>query len=500
MRQRSIFGAPAPASYVGTLRVVGAGESGPANSHPSTVHGIITFGTRQRVQREEGVEGRGGPKIAFVGGGSYQWGPKIILDVALNERLRGGTLVLHDISAEALDDMFDWRRKAIERATADLKLEKTLVLEEALRGADFVVLSISTGGLDATALDLEIPARYGVVQTVGDTVGPGGLFRGLRNIPVVVEIARAMERFCPEAVLLNLTNPLTILTRAVTMATSIRAIGLCHELFSTLGMLSKMFEAPEEAINVRVAGINHFIWVTEVSVHGRDVTGEAFRRIAGGEAREISLSDTDGNTDPFVNTWGIRTELCTLYGYLPAAGDRHVCEFLPGYLQDEKERERLDLRVTTVDVRRDRLAQDREMVRRMIRDDEPIPTRRSREEISDIIAAMWTGEDSVNIVNLPNAGQIRDLPFGAVVETYGALNGAGASGIVFGELPPPVAALVHSHVFNQEAIVLAGLTEETDLAFRAFLNDPLVGNRADARDMFDEMLEAQRGYLPHVAS
>jgi alpha-galactosidase len=440
---------------------------------------------------EEDVEGRSGPKIAFVGGGSYQWGPKIILDVALNVGLRGGTLVLHDIDAEALEDMYDWGQRAIEQANADLKLEKTLGLEEALQGADFVVLSISTGGLDATALDLEIPARYGVVQTVGDTVGPGGLFRGLRNIPVVVEIARAMERVCPDAVLLNLTNPLTVLTRAVTKATSIRAVGLCHELFSTLGMLSKIFDTPEEAINVRVAGINHFIWVTEVSVHGRDVTGEAFRRISCGEAREISLSETDGDTDPFMNTWGMRTELCRLYGSLPAAGDRHVCEFLPGYLQDEKERERLDLRVTTVEVRREKLTADRDKVRGMIRGDEPIPTGRSREEISDIIAAMWTGEDSVNIVNLPNAGQVRDLPLGAVVETYGALNGAGASGIVFGELPPPVAALVHPHVFNQEAIVQAGLTGDTDLAFRAFLNDSLVGNRPDAREMFEEMLEAQ---------
>jgi alpha-galactosidase len=414
----------------------------------------------------------------------------------LNEELRGGTVVLHDINGEALDDMYQWGQDALDVVQADLKLEKTLRLEEALEGADFVVLSISTGGLDATALDLEIPARYGVVQTVGDTVGPGGLFRGLRNIPVVVEIARAMEEYCPDAVLLNLTNPLTVLTRAVSKATSIRAVGLCHELFSTLGMLSKMFDLPEEAINVRVAGVNHFIWVTDVSVHGRDVTEEAFRRISGGEAREISLSDAAGDTDPFTNTWGFRTELCRLYGYLAAAGDRHVCEFLPGYLREEKERERLDLRVTTVDVRRERLATDRERVRRMIQGEETIPTGRSREEISDIMAAMWSGEDSVNIVNLPNAGQVRDLPLGVVVETYGALNGTGASGIVFGELPPPIAALVHPHVFNQEAIVQAGLTGDTDLAFRAFLNDPLVGSGPDARKMFEEMFEAQREYLP----
>jgi alpha-galactosidase/6-phospho-beta-glucosidase family protein len=296
--------------------------------------------------------------------------------------------------------------------------------------------------------------------------------------------------------LLNLTNPLTVLTRAVSKATSIRAVGLCHELFSTLGMLSKMFGAPEEVINVRVAGVNHFIWVTDVSVHGRNVTEGAFRRISGGEAREIALADAAGDADPFVNTWGFRTELCRLYGYLLAAGDRHVCEFLPEYLRDEKERERLDLRVTTVDVRRERLAADKDRVRRMIGGQEPIPTGRSREEISDIIAAMWTGEDSVNIVNLPNAGQVRELPLGAVVETYGVLNGNGASGIVFGELPPPVAAFVHPHVSNQEAMVQAGLTGNKDLAFRAFLNDPLVGNQPDAGQMFEEMFEAQAAYLP----
>jgi alpha-galactosidase len=446
------------------------------------------------------VDDRGGPKIAVVGGGSYQWGPKIILDVALKMELRGGTLVLHDINAEALDDMFDWGEKALNQADADLQLEKTLSVEDALEGADFVVLSISTGGLDATALDLEIPAQYGVVQTVGDTVGPGGHFRALRNIPVVVEVARTMERICPDAVLLNLTNPLTALTRAVTKATSIRAVGLCHELFSTLSMLSKMFDAPEGAINVRVAGVNHFIWVTDVSVRGHDVTEEAFRRISGGEAREIALADAAGDKDPFVNTWGFRTELCGLYGYLPAAGDRHLCEFVPGYLSDEKERKRLDLRVTTVDVRRERLAADRERVRRMIRGGEPIPTGPSREEISDIIAAVWTGEDSVNIVNLPNAGQVRDLPLGAVVETYGALNGTGASGIVFGELPPPVAALVHPHVFNQEATVQAGLTGDRDLAFRTFVNDPLVASQADARALFDEMFEAHSAYLSQFES
>jgi alpha-galactosidase/6-phospho-beta-glucosidase family protein len=436
------------------------------------------------------------PKIAVVGGGSYQWGTKIIQDVALNEDLRGSVLTLHDIDPESLDDLYHWGEKMVGLAGADLALEKTDDLDEALSGADFVVLCISTGGLDAMAPDVEIPARYGVIQTVGDTVGPGGLFRGLRNIPVVVDIARAMEERCPDAVMLNLTNPMTTLTRAMSKTTQVRCIGLCHELFSTLAMLSWMFDVPEEALDVKVAGVNHFIWITRVCVRGKDVTREAFRRISDGEAREIALEKAGDDPDPFINTWGFRTELCRIYGHLPAAGDRHLCEFLPGYLSDERERERLDLRVTTIEVRRERLAESREQVRRMIDGEEPINLERSREEISDIISAMVTGKNSVNIANLPNEGQIRDLPAGAVVETYGAISGLGASGVAFGELPAPIAGLVHPHVLNQEMIVEAGLTGDKDLAFQAFLNDPLVSHHPEARNMFEEMFEAHSQYLP----
>ena len=436
------------------------------------------------------------PKIAVVGGGSYQWGPKIIQDVALSDDLQGSILTLHDIDSEALDDLYRWGEKMAALAGADLVLERTGDLDEALSGAHFVVLCISTGGLDAMAHDLEIPARYGVVQTVGDTVGPGGLFRALRNIPVVVDIARVMEERCPDAVMLNLTNPMTSLTRAMSKTTQVRCIGLCHELFSTLAMLSGMFDVPEEALDVQVAGVNHFIWVTRVAVRGRDVTREVFRRIADGEAREIALESAGDDPDPFINTWGFRTELCRIYGYLPAAGDRHLCEFLPGYLADERERERLDLRVTTIDVRREKLAESREQVRRMIAGEEPIDLKRSREEISDIISAMVTGKNSVNIANLPNEGQIRGLPAGAVVETYGAISGLGASGVAFGELPAPIAALVHPHVLNQEMIVEAGLTGNRDLAFQAFLNDPLISHHPESRNMFEEMFEAHSRYLP----
>lgn len=438
----------------------------------------------------------GGPKVVIVGGGSYQWGPKLVLDAAMSEDLGGGSLVLHDTDSVALDDVFRWGERAVGLAGSGLKLEKTQRLDEAFEGADFIVLSISTGGLDAMARDLEIPEGYGVVQTVGDTVGPGGIFRALRNIPVVVGIAREMERVCPDAVLLNLTNPLTALTRAVTKTTSIRTIGLCHELFGTLEVLAEEFGVPEDRLDVEVAGVNHFIWITRIAAGGRDVTDETRRRVAEGRVRDAVLEKVGNDTDPFVNTWGFRTEMCRLYGHLPAAGDRHLCEFLPGYLEDESERERLDLRRTTIEDRREKLARDRDLVRRQADGREEFEVRRSREEISDVIGAIHAGRRSINIANIPNEGQVYNLPRGAVVETYAAIDGLGARGVSFGGLPSPIENLVRPHAINQETVVEAGLKGDKELAFRAFVADPLVSHRPGARRMFEEMFEAHGHLLP----
>src|ERR671936_1256907 len=160
-------------------------------------------------------------RICFIGGGSYNWMPKLLGDLALTPDLEG-TIVLHDLNPSALDDIQRHGRKAMARAGANFSIETTTDLERSLDGAEFVVVTITTGGLDSMALDLDIPKRYGIYQSVGDTVGPGGLSRALRNVPVLLEIARAMERVCPRAWMLNLTNPLTVLTRVVTKETPIK--------------------------------------------------------------------------------------------------------------------------------------------------------------------------------------------------------------------------------------------------------------------------------------
>src|SRR3954447_13969016 len=203
-------------------------------------------------------------RICFVGGGSYQWTPKLLTDIALTKDL-SGTIVLHDIAPEPMEVMQQLGRKIMAAAGADFTIETNGNLEEALKDAEFVIVTITTGGLEAMRKDLDIPLRYGIYQSVGDTVGPGGWSRALRNVPVMVGIAQAMEKVCPNAWMLNLTNPLTVLTRVVTMTTGIKAMGLCHELFGVRGALIRMFGGSVEDFEMRVAGVNHLIWILNMT-------------------------------------------------------------------------------------------------------------------------------------------------------------------------------------------------------------------------------------------
>src|SRR5579864_6923298 len=172
-------------------------------------------------------------RICFIGGGSYNWMPKLLGDLALTDTL-SGSVVLHDVNPAALDDIQRYGRKVLQTTGSQFSIETTTDLDRALDGAAFVVVTITTGGLPTMALDLEIPERYGIYQSVGDTVGPGGLARALRNIPVVVGLARAIEHHAAGAWLLTLTNPMSTLCRAVTRTTSVPTIGLCHELIGAL--------------------------------------------------------------------------------------------------------------------------------------------------------------------------------------------------------------------------------------------------------------------------
>ena len=434
-------------------------------------------------------------RICFVGGGSYNWTPKLLTDLALSRDL-AGTIILHDIAPEPLEEMRQLGRKIMAVAGADFAVEASGDLAVALRDAEFVIVTITTGGLAAMREDLGIPLKYEIYQSVGDTVGPGGLSRALRNVPVLVEIARTMERVCPDAWLLNLTNPLTVLTRAVTKTTKIKTIGLCHELLGVRGAMMRMFGADAEDFEMRVAGINHLIWLLDLKIKGRDGFQMVREYAAGG--RPVPLKSTSGgHRAPFQDRWALKLALFETYGYLAAAGDRHLAEFFPYFLTEQTGAgEDYGVLLTTIEHREDLVREAQAEVRGWLESSEAPPLERSLEESADIIAAIANGRSVRAIVNLPNRGQIDDLPREAVVETLAVVGAAGADPIGVGALPPGVLSTIYPHVVNQELIVDAALTGDRRLALQALLGDPLVRDFRSAPRMLDELLRAHADLLP----
>jgi len=440
-----------------------------------------------------------GVKIAIVGGGSYGWGPLFIRDLIVTPELAGSTIVLHDIDPAALNLVYQVGQMAIETGSYECRLLQTGSLAEALQGADFVILTITTGGLETMRHDLEIPARYGIYQSVGDTVGPGGLVRGLRSIPVVVALARQMEIHCPGAWLLNYSNPMSTLTRAVTRETAVSTIGLCHEWPGVRARLAKLFHAPEAAFQPRIGGINHLIWLLDLWLDGRSLLPDLHDLAA--QVLTGTLDLDPGDSSPFADHGLVKARLFQLSGALPVAGDRHVAEFFPYFLTDATQRGRAyGVTLTSIADRYRWRAEDKARLEGVVAGRvalRPFLQTQSNEAAHQIVTALATNGHHTGIMNLPNRGQIGNLPHNVVVETCGVADSSGAHGISVGDLPPGIHAVVSRHVSNQEMIVEAGLSGDVGLARQALLNDPLVTLPPEtAVTMLDEMLEANRAYLP----
>lgn len=439
------------------------------------------------------------PKIVIIGGGSYTWGPTFMRDIFATPELAGSTLVLHDIVQDRLDLVYALGQKMIHDFDLKFHLEKTRALEDALQGAEFIILTITTGGLEAMRPDLEIPARYGIKQAVGDTTGPGGLARALRNIPVVAEIGRKVMEICPHALFLNYTNPMTVLTRTLAMQ-GVKVVGLCHEWIGVREKLALIFNTQPENITARIAGVNHLIWVTDLYADGKRVWDELpaiTDKILNGA---IKVDEED--TSVFTDHAKVKSTLFKLYGALPAAGDRHIAEFFPHFINESTSwGAQYDIKLTGVEDR-----QGLEMFAKMLIESvlkgetelAPFMADRSTEAANQIIRAVTCGEMYIGIMNLPNAGQISNLPRDAVVETYGTINALGANAIAYGDVPAGVQNVLEHHVRQQEMTLQAAATGSREVALQVLLNDPLSSRLTitQASQLLGELLTANQQYLP----
>jgi alpha-galactosidase len=435
-------------------------------------------------------------KIAIVGGGSVQWTPRLVTDIVLTAPLRGADLVLHDISPQSLDLMTRACERIIEQLAGSLNVSATTKRAEALRDADFVILCVGIGGLVAMRNDLEIPEKYGVYQAVGDTVGPGGLSRGLRHIPFAIQVARDMERLCPHAWMLNLTNPMTTICRAITRETSVRTIGLCHEVTGVHSHLAGLFEVPQETISFQVAGINHLPLLLRLQIGGCD--GERLLREWLTEhgpfflAKDVELNNV---FDVFVDRLAVKLTLFDQMDLLFGAGDRHVAEFLPGFLTEESDYgRRYGVLLTSVD-HREEMARVRQAQVEDFVGGGGERLEHSDEQLAPVLVALMGGQDGQFVINVPNRGQIDNLPRDAVVECTAVVDTLGVRPLAVGPLSQPAYALIAPHVARQELIVEAALTGRRGPALAALATDPLIVDPATVKPMLDELLEANKEFV-----
>jgi alpha-galactosidase len=452
------------------------------------------------------------PRIAIVGGGSVQWVPKLLRDFANTPSLHGAEVVIEDIEAESVPRMVSLVEHIAEVRDIPLQATGTSDQRAALDGADFVVVAISTGGLASMRFDLEIPARYGIHQTIGDTVGPGGIARALRNIPVLVGVARDMEQLCPDAWLLNVTNPMTSLCRAVTSQTPVRTVGLCHELTITHLLLCLLLDVSYFDVEMTVAGVNHLPVITGLRLGGDDGFARLSSLLDGDPAeldRPLAMELPEGvlhgaprgerwTKQDIVDRSRIKLDLFRRFGVLPGAGDRHVAEFFAGYLTEESAQgQQWGVQAVPIEVHeRSRVGHLADFTRDLASDQ--VSTWPSGELVAPLIDSLTTGTRRNLPLNIPNDGSVTDLGDGAVVETICEADGDGVRGREPATLPPFLAEHLRRIAASQELTVQAALSGRRSGVVDALQADPLAGRLDVGRleGLADELLAATAPWLP----
>ena len=437
-------------------------------------------------------------KVTIIGGGSYSWCPTIIRDILRIEGMKSWDFRLLDIDPPAARRIAKLGRKMAADWNLSASFMATDDQEAALKGADFVIITISTGGFQTMSHDLKIPEKFGIYQTVGDTVGPGGWSRGLRNIPVFVDLTQKIKQYAPKAFIINYTNPMSTLTKTICLHTDQPSVGLCHGLFEVYDVLKNAFNIKnEKEIRLNIAGLNHFFWVLDFRVQGKDGYKMLARRLKG---KSLSiLRKTCERPGVFHSRMQVASELFARFGCLPYFGDRHIGEFFSNYIVPNRARlKKYGLLRTSIAKRKELRAEKLKKVMDQIAGREEIPAQRSRETAADIIAAVALGREFVDVVNLPNKGQISNLPEGTIVETLGVINSLGFTPMAAGPLPDGVLDLVMPHALNQDMIVQAGLEGNWDKAFMALANDPACAHLGwpQVEKMGTALLRANRKYLP----
>ena len=431
-------------------------------------------------------------KICFIGAGSTIFAKNVLGDAMLTSSLQDAEIALYDIDENRLKEselMLQTINKNSNQNRA--KIQSFSDRKEALKDANFVINAIQVGGYKpSTVIDFEIPKKYGLQQTIGDTTGIGGIFRGLRTLPVMFDIAKDMEEVCPDAWLLNYTNPMAILTMGMLKATKIKTVGLCHsvqvcvpELFEHLG-IKDQYNLDE--FQWKIAGINHMAWLLEINRNGKDFYPE-IRRLAS----EIANPHKDS----------VRFELMKHFGYYVTESSEHNAEYHPYFIKKNYPELIEQLQIPIDEYLRRCVDQIErwETQRDEIVNDGSLEHTRSREYASYIMDAITTGTPTMIAGNVLNKGLITNLPEDCCVEVPCLVDKNGVQPTYVGKLPTQLAALNRTNINVQELTVEAAMTLEKDKIYQAALMDPHASSElsiSEIKAMVDELIAAHGDYLP----
>jgi alpha-galactosidase len=422
-------------------------------------------------------------RIAFIGAGSIEFTRDLLADLLSFPELGPLDIALHDIDAERLRTGEAMARWTADQLDAKLTITTHPDRRAALEGADFAVNMIQVGGHEATLKDFEIPARYGLRQTIADTLGIGGIFRALRTIPVMLAIGRDMADLCPDAWLLNYTNPMAMLCQAYAQGSPhTNIVGLCHSVQNTTRRLADLTGTPFEEVTFLGAGVNHQAFILRFERDGEDL----YPKLDAAIAADPELQRT------------VRVELYRRFGYFPTESSEHSAEYLPWLMHDDAAIEHFRIPVDEYVRRSEENLRIYDELKTALQNGGGFEIERSLEYAPLIIRAMTTGEPEVIYGNVPNDGLIDNLPAGACVEVPCMVDRTGVRPTRVGALPPQCAALNRTFLNVVELTVRAALEEDPELVHQAALLDPNASASLDLatiRTVCDELLAAHADAL-----
>ena len=449
-------------------------------------------------------------KISFLGAGSTVFAKNLLGDILSFPELANSTISLHDINPERLRTSEIVAHKIAKTLGVSPTIEATLDRRESLDGTDYAITMFQVGGYEpSTVLDFEIPKKYGLDQTIADTLGIGGIMRGLRTIPVLLDMCRDMEELCPDVQLLQYVNPMSMLCTAVDRATSIKTIGLCHSVQHTAEQLAGDIGVPADEIDYVCAGINHMAFYLKfVQKNAAGVT-DLYPKIAeiaaGSDIPERGHpSRSDGGTIGLSDA--VRYEMYRRLGYFVTESSEHFAEYVPWFIKEGRDDiiDQFGVPIDEYPRRCIRQLESWEDLRVELEDpDAELEVVRSNEYGSGIIHSMETGQPRVVYGNVPNTGLIDNLPSTACVEVPCLVDGNGVQPTAVGTLPPHLAALMQTNINVQALTVEAALTGKRDHVYHAAMLDPHTAAELDLDQiwsMVDELIDAHGEYIPEFAS